>query len=165
MSRIARSSLTRLDLSGGGGGRTMEYILAGSLALIIVGSITVAVWTSLGGGSRGNAAAGQMMYKCDKCGEEYALDPAELGDPEQMEMYGDMGMLPRDCPKCGAEKSAYLMVKCPECGKYYVPDSHRHMAEAMMNPNAPPPPEHTRDICPHCNTDRIQWYREHRRKR
>ncbi|HOF18335.1 MAG TPA: hypothetical protein PK082_05445 [Phycisphaerae bacterium] len=94
------------------------------------------------------------FFQCEKCQKVFApdrkmMESAPMG-PDQLEF---------DCPHCNAKKSGLPMVKCPACGKWYVPPGAREMMRGE------PPPADARDVCPHCNTDRIQWYREHRRRR
>jgi phage FluMu protein Com len=57
-----------------------------------------------------------------------------------------------DCNKCGAQNKAFLMVKCPKCKKYYVPELHRDPLTTEAS------------ICPHCDTNLVEAMKEARRK-
>ena len=43
-------------------------------------------------------------------------------------------------------------VACPQCGKWYLP-------AGWMSLGGPVDPE-AKDVCPHCNADRGEWYRK-----
>ena len=88
-----------------------------------------------------------VRYRCGSCGHEFVVSVETLRQ-QSREMGpagpGTRGFAVLDCPDCGAKKGARRMVKCPACGKHYVP----------------PDPGAGKDICPHCKTDRIQWYQD-----
>ena len=153
----------RLNLGGGGGGggKGMEYLLAGTLAVIIVGSLGFTIWKFFGGKTGSNTPT-EMHFQCLKCKAEFELKPEEIPQPSEQAMYGPESMF-IDCPKCGAKQSCLPMVQCPnpDCKKWYLPEATKFYA---MNPAAAPT-EELKDVCPFCNTDRIQWYREHRPRR
>jgi hypothetical protein len=53
------------------------------------------------------------------------------------------------------------MVKCPECGKYFVPFE---FVKSPTDPNAVALGK-TNNVCPHCKTDRVEWYRRNYEER
>ena len=59
----------------------------------------------------------------------------------------------------GAEQSAVLMTQCPNCKEYYVSPMAAD-PEAFMRGGEMP-----RDVCPHCGTDRMEWYKENLKKK
>ena len=151
---------------GIGGGRGTEISLIIALVVVIGGSLALTIYTSLGKG-RTNLDI-KPMYFCEVCEKEFEIDYSKQSPEERlgmMEMGPGMMKLP-DCPLCGATEAGLPMVKCPntECEKYYVGESadfHKRMAAGEMGMDQ----EQPRDICPHCGTDRIQWYKDHRKKR
>jgi len=157
--------LKRFDI-GGGGGRLPEILFAVALGAIIVGG----AWLSYMHGCRGSKGTpvkpGDMLlhFKCEKCGHEFTKKPSDRPEPTP-EMFGPSFSV-TDCPKCGGEKCAYLMIKCPNCGKYYVSESHKAMVKALESPDFRK--AHTpavRDVCPYCKVDRIDFYREKQKKK
>ena len=132
----------------------MKYVFGGGLVLIIVGSLVLTVHYGLRGDRASSARSGQQIhFKCDECGHEFAVDIREVGGP------GTYEGARMDCPACGAKAAGLSMLKCPNCGKYYVPDTHR-------DPTAIVADSQVRDVCPHCGTDRFEWYdRKHRKNR
>ena len=108
----------------------------------------------------------KVMYKCSECKKEFQFDPQKAGGNERDMMDMGMGMGNVDCPECNAKKSGQMMIVCPntDCGKHYV-SAYMIYEQKMMrgggNRNEAPP----KDICPHCKTDRIEWYRKNRRRR
>lgn len=61
-----------------------------------------------------------------------------------------------------------MMTKCPACEKWFVPEYLKTALENRKNKNKGemmPLPMDGNLICPHCKTDIIQWYRDHRKKR
>jgi ribosomal protein L32 len=161
MSRLSQQpGVKRLNIGGGGGGGSgTEFLLIGALALIIVGSLFLGVRQGCGP-SRTAVEPQEVFYFCQKCKQKFKPDPNSLAE---LEMYAPMGIMRLDCPLCGAKKSAVPMVKCPNCGEYYVSPQLAYEEQMMMGrdlSNVQMP----KDICPHCGTDRMQWYREHRRR-
>jgi len=162
LSGSSRGGAQRLNLGRGGGkGFNMEYLFAGALAVIILGSLILTIYFTLGGGEPSPGDL-EVTFKCAKCGYEFSKKPEEVRPmgPDMMPMpMGAPGMAPiaLDCPKCGAKKSAFQAVKCPNCGAFYI-------SQITTHPVAPGEGRQLRDVCPKCGTDRIQWYREHRKK-
>lgn len=103
------------------------------------------------------------MYKCKQCGHEF--EPAEDKRPKDMMMMGP-GMMPfrADCPKCGKKKCSVRMARCPHCEKYYI-SPRMDFDERMMQGEIEQGEEPPADICAHCKTDRIQWYRDNRKRK
>ena len=104
------------------------------------------------------------MYKCLKCGYEFEVDPKNSPAMKMLDTPGK-GTPRIDCPKCGAKESCLPMVRCPDpkCGKYFVSprlDYNDRAMRGQVGPNEEAPKE----ICPYCQTDRLQWWKEHRKK-
>ena len=84
-------------------------------------------------------------FRCPRCEHRWSADFAEVtryfggGQPTALS--------PVDCPSCGEKKAAFLMARCPWCGKHYI---HRHLLE----PTSGRPGT---DICPHCKKDTMKW--------
>ncbi len=100
---------------------------------------------------------GEFRVKCVKCGEEWVIDRKDAGVFREM-MVGMGGeSVAIDCDKCGAEKSVFLMNRCPKCEKYYL-------SKCITDPEA-----FTKgggkEICPYCGTDLFEWYKERRKRR
>ena len=119
------------------------------------------------GRSSRRAARRKMMYHCTECNKDFEFDPRKAMRSGRGMMGPGMGMgiSNVDCPLCGAKKSGRMMIRCPnpDCGKYYVSprmEYDRKMMRGEVKRGEAPP----KDICPHCDTDRMKWYREHRRR-
>lgn len=57
------------------------------------------------------------------------------------------------------KRTGVPMTLCPKCKKWFVPDYYKNQKKGEMQP------QDVKLICPHCKTDLIQWYRDHRKKR
>ena len=104
------------------------------------------------------------MYFCKKCNQEFELKPDAM--PPEMEYGGgpEMENWKPDCPTCNDKKQVVPMVKCPQCKKYYVSPRQEYdekMSRGQDMTGVEPP----KDICPHCKTDRMQWYRNRRTRK
>lgn len=149
----------KLNLSGGGDKKS-EVLMGLVLGAIIVAALGFTIYFAVGGGS--SSAPQDVHFQCMKagCGHEFKLTNEEL--QQRLADSGEAspeGELKLDCPSCGAKKSCLVMTQCPECKKYYI-------SIYQKNPRlAENPSPDIKDTCPHCGTDRIQWYREHRKKK
>ena len=164
------SGARRLGLSGGGGGggfggRSVEFLLGGALALIIVGSLVMTIMYGWNDGGSGSRTPVKRLYRCESCTKEFELDrrdgPAGLvGMPIR-----DPGMAPfkPNCPHCQTENAGISLTRCPNCEKYYLSPMTEYSHGVMLE--QVPPGEAPLDICKHCGTDRRQWIRDHRKKR
>jgi hypothetical protein len=89
----------------------------------------------------------EYPFRCTECGHEWSADRNSVtgyfggGLPSQLR--------PVDCPSCGRKNAAFLMARCPWCGKYHI---HAH----ALKRGADRPKE---DICPHCGKDTMKWRR------
>lgn len=118
-------------------GDKTEFLFAIALGAVIVLALALTVYFTVIKSDRPAAAAGTglAMYQCEKCKAEFSVDPQKVADLVDADTMRDRLA---DCPKCGAKKSAWPMVKCPHCGKYYV-------RESLRRPSAT-------DVCPYCKT-------------
>ena len=122
--------------------------LAAGLAMVVV--VTVCLIVSLAGSDDPAAAAEGMPFECTKCGHAFTVPTKEL---TLAQLNTNPASLRIDCPECGAKSAALPAVKCPQCGKPFLPASHKDPAAKRAG--------QARDVCPHCKTDRAQWFRDH----
>lgn len=151
--RLKRFGVRQLNLGGGGGSGNMEYVFAGALALVIIGSL-VLTFMNLFGGPGTNVDVEPLRFKCLQCDHEFTVAPEDLPQPDDPEMasmmYGPMGMrIP--CPKEECGGMAVQMQKCLKCGEWFVSDVARNPERWM---NSPHPPQ---IVCPYCKTDQIRY--------
>lgn len=94
-----------------------------------------------------------MHFECARCGHPFVKPPKEL---TLAELNTRPAALRVACPQCGEAAAAIPTVACPQCGKRFIPASYRRAAaEGAGRP---------KDVCPHCQTDRDQWYRDYYRR-
>ena len=151
-------AVRRLNLGKGGSGGKMEYVFGAALAIIIIGAVVLA-FTSGGEEQIEQIAGDREMYWCQQCQKEFEFDSSTL-PPEQQGMYGKATGIVPPCPTCGGQNTVIEMVRCPECGEYYVSklkQFERYQMYGQVQPGTPTP----QDICPSCGTNRVQWYAEH----
>jgi hypothetical protein len=134
-----------------------RYVIA--LVVLIAGAIGLAVPLLTHGRSSKDTVPArneQPCYFCARCRKEFTLTPEaysrQAPDPETAARDRSAARRPH-CPLCGARHSGWLMVTCPECGKPYLPIGAMPGDAATAG--------RTRDVCPHCKTDRGEWYRRH----
>jgi len=126
-----------------------QAILVAGLILITCAGIGFALRTYLTGPAVQGSTAEGIHFRCDKCGDEFIVAFREMDLQKQNTPTARLRL---DCPACGAEGSSLPEVKCPACGKYFVPISYSDPAAKRAG--------RAKDVCPHCKTDRDQWYRE-----
>ncbi len=139
----------KLDLSG----KRTEYAIAGALLVVIIVALVFVVgqiWPS-----GGDSEMVENRAKCVKCGAELVVAPKdEMRFHRETGMEEDSGPVGTDCDKCKAEKSVFLMSRCPKCEKYYL-------SKQITDPDAFDKGG-GKEICPHCSMDLFEWYKEHR---
>ncbi len=130
-----------------------------ALIVLVVGGIGLGVRSMWSDPSKptpkGNPPPG---YLCDQCDKPFTLTRDQYAEqvPDERMMQTDPGAARRPhCPLCQAKHSGWMTVRCPKCDKAYVPPGQGRPGPAKADS-----PE---DICPHCKTDRGEWYRSHRR--
>jgi len=133
-----------------------RYVIA--LILLIAGAIGLAVPLLTRDSSEpADTVRATPQYSCSQCRKEFALTPQERfrqrPDPETIKRDRTAARWPH-CPLCGGKHVGRPMVTCPGCGKSYVPFGALRTGLAGAGPR--------RDVCPHCKTDRAQWYRSRR---
>ena len=110
-------------------------------------------------------ALGGLHLVCSKCGHEFEKSAKDLQketeklapkDPKTMVMAALGPIL--DCPKCGAKKSSHVAAQCPNCRKRYISPLYLAMHESLRT--GKPPRTGLREICPHCKTDVVKWFKE-----
>ncbi len=149
----AFSPLKRLDF---GGGDKVEYAFAAGFGLIILLALVLTLNHVVGGGGGPEVDTydGDQMFHCFACEHEWEVSRDEL-----TELYRQEGESPElltiECPSCHAQPpSGVQMTICPECQKFYLPDWAESPAD-LMNPMA-----QGEYVCPHCGTNRREWYRK-----
>ena len=160
----------RLDLTGGGSffsGRRTEFLLVGALIVVIGGSLALTLFSAWG--TPGTGKFEPPWYKCNKCGHEFQVEMTEGGPGAMPGGPGDPTMMYKapDCPSCKAEGTGELMVACPKCEKRYVSEINRHSMQFRGGiPPAPQDPaKMPKDICPFCQTDRMEWFKAQRKSK
>lgn len=142
-------------------GEQMQYVLAGTLILIIIISLSTVIM-NLTGSSRTHEIK-EMHFYCLETDKEFVVKPEDLYKNENMmepEMMGPMGMYMMS-PYTN-ERTAVPMTLCPNCKKYFVPE---YYLQEHYDDEAYYMMDQGNLICPHCKTDIIQWYRDHRKRR
>jgi hypothetical protein len=142
-------------------GEQMQYVLAGTLIPIIIISLLTVILNLTGSSQRSEIT--EMHFYCLETGKEFVVKPEDLYKNEDMMdpgMMGPMGM--RMISPYTNERTAVPMTLCPNCKKYFVPEYY--LQENYENEYYMPEFQGNL-VCPHCHTDIIQWYRDHRKKR
>lgn len=134
----------------------MKYPLAGGMILVIAGAVIFAVRAMTGQPAQSaRTHKAEIRYQCRECLKEFPMRPQDwLGQaPDQQTIEKDRTAARRPhCPFCKAKHSGLMMVRCHQCGKYYLP--------AGADPAKAAAGKEVTDICPYCNTDRAQRYRK-----
>ena len=148
-------------------GDKMQYILVGTLILIIIISL-LSIFLA-GGGKRGSRGRGEPPhFWCIETEKEFILKPEDIGPGMGPGMMPGMG--PGMGPGFGRVMSPYTnertgvpMTKCPECKKWFVPQMYLEpeSVDGPMRPMGGPGSM----VCTHCNTDIHQWYKDRRKER
>lgn len=132
-----------------------KYAVIGGLILVALGAIAFAVHALTAPSSRPvPTRGGETRYQCGQCGKEYTMTPADFPQqtPDQEVIALDFAAVRRPhCLICGARHAGWMMVQCPQCEKHYLP--------VGMGP-AKADDKRTGDNCPHCGTDRGEWFRK-----
>ncbi|MCK4602803.1 MAG: hypothetical protein KAU28_10080 [Phycisphaerae bacterium] len=145
----------RLDFSGAGGGRKIEFLLGGALAVIIIGSLLLIIWPMVTGGPWPSKDR-TYRFECQKCLHQFEMSMEDLDRREAEPSMAPMGVYMLDCPKCGGKNSALVMSKCPNCQKWYVLSRDKSPMQER--------PEDIGNVCPHCKTDVDEWRYQRRKK-
>lgn len=119
-----------LNLGGGGGGGKTEYLLAGGLAVVIIGALALTIYTSMGGPDGRDDDAKVLPYMCDNCGHTWMVSRKEAHpevditvEPPPPEIREAPAVLP--CPNC-QQTQGHQSVTCANCGHVYTPLAYRH---------------------------------------
>ena len=135
----------------------MEYLLGGGLILLIGLCVVVSVGQLVGG--RGSGPQ-NIHWECQKCGHTFEKAFQDLR-PEERHIVNPMSdTFYINCPSCGAEASCIQMTRCPSCGEWFVPEMRKH----PIDYTDPAAIRQYKLICPHCNTDLAEYYKEHGRE-
>ncbi len=156
-------------------GNKMQYILIGTLGLVIVISL-IPIILGIGGKRRVNYEPKDMHFFCMETEKEFVLTPDDIKKLVKKKEDGQDAMGPMG-PMMGPgmmgfdmfvespytnKKTGVAMRECPNpsCKKYYVPE---HI-KAMYYEEAPTK-EQMQTVCPHCRTNLREWYKKNRKKK
>ena len=136
------------------GSKIVDVMLAAAVGVVIVAALA-AIAVQFPAARAGTAkTATEVGWQCRNCRHEWRVGLAQL---VKLNAAGPQRALRLDCPACGAQRAGVPMVQCPRCKKLYVPHSMAASADGR--------PRSAGEICPHCKTDRIEWWkREHTRR-
>jgi len=135
--------------------KVRRILLIGGLCALTAGAVAISIYFAASDSTGQASADRRLHFQCERCGHQFVK---ELSEQELASTAVDPRVFRIDCPKCGAKGSCILMVRCPQCGKYFLPDSHRYGLSERQR-------RRPRDICPYCKTDRAEWFRNHYKKR
>ena len=147
-------------------GNKMQYILIGTLVLVIVISLISGIMGT-GGKRRGNYKPRDMHFFCMETEKEFVLTPENIkkmieskrkvGTP-MPDMMGGADMFV-ESPYTN-QKTGVPMKECPNCKKYYVPG----YIKAMYHEETPTKKQ-MKTVCPHCGTNFQEWHKKNRKKK
>lgn len=133
----------KIDLSGKGG----RFAVIGGVVIVFIVSALLTGRYACSSRGRPQERPDEYHIKCTECGEEWTIDKDE---------YVNGGFSDRErenigspCQKCKGEDTAFSMIQCPECGKYYIP--------ARVDPKKIEKGDR-KDVCPHCGTGLVEYY-------
>lgn len=146
---------------GRGKNRKMQYVIIGSLGLIVVGCLAVVSYHVFGHGGSGadvDNVPSETHFKCAKedCGNEFTMTFEELRQARQETPVGadpTKYVLKVRCKKCG-ELSALPESQCPSCHGWFL--APQQPATGVQG--APPDPKAVTLKCPLCGIDVNEWY-------
>jgi hypothetical protein len=141
-------------------GDSMQYIMAGTLILVIVIALGFVISSVFNGGP-GAGEAVEARFYCLETGKEFTIDPAD--NPEMM--MGDPMMGGRVTSPYTNEKTGVPMMRCPACEEYFVPEAWKQEPQPGQPPMMMMDPMGQQIVCPHCNTDIHEYYRQKARER
>lgn len=142
-------------------GPQAQYILGGALVVIIALSLTSVFLTTF----RKSTPTGPDEWHayCLETQKEFVIDPQDMHSEDIMPMDPMDGLIYSPFTK---ERTAVMMTHCPNCKKWFVPEYLKDALERKgTSPMMPPPEMDAALVCPHCHTDIIQWYRDHRKRK
>lgn len=149
-------------------GPQAQYILGGALVVIIGLSLASVFLSSM----KRNGPSGPTEWHayCLETNQEFIIDPTDPTKQMGPEGYPPEGMMDGLVYSPYTKKrTAVMMTQCPNCKKFFVPDYMKDALERQGKGAAPmmmPPPDmDSALVCPYCQTDIVQWYRDHRKKR
>ncbi len=147
-------------------GAKMQYILIGTLGLVIVISL-LSVILGIGGKRKINSELKDMHFFCMETEKEFVLTPEDIkkmiegkreaGAPPILGMMGPEMFV--ESPYTN-QKTGVLMKECPNCKKYFVPESIKatYYEETLTK-------KQMKTVCPHCGTNLLEWYKKNRKKK
>ena len=130
-----------------GGGGNMQYILAGTLVLIIVISL-VSLFTTWTDGKTTQTGDHELYFWDIEKQQEFTKQANEMDFEMMMMIDGPEAQLVKS-PLTG-EKTGIMMIKCPNCKKHFIPEDWKQ-GDITLD---------VKKQCPHCGTDRDEYYRK-----
>ena len=153
-------------------GNKMQYILLGTLGLVIVISL-ISVISGFTGKKKIKYEPKDMHFFCLETEKEFVLTPDEVIKVAKNKEGGQDELGPMMGPGPGTmgfdmfiespytkKKTAVAMRECPNCKKYYVPG---HI-KAMYNEEALTKKQR-QAVCPHCGTNLRKWFKNKQKKK
>ncbi len=151
-----------------GGGDKVQYLLAGTLVLVILISLVAAISSFTGGGR--DKGPNEFHYYDVVTGEEFVLSRDQMMEQSKMEGPGGPegmpgGMMPgmpgmRVINPSTGERNGIPMMQCPACKKWFVTEAMKSAdPQAMMMMDMGP------SICTHCGVNITEYYREQSKNR
>jgi len=136
-----------------GGGKKSDKLILAAVAVAAAGAVGLLIAAVLSD-DKVEETPWVVRFQCldVTCGHEWEPGAAQLkADPEML-------LSPRvRCPRCKG-MTGVQMTQCPRCKRFFV-------SARRLNPDAPFTPEMMKNVCPHCNTDIMQWQKEQREKK
>jgi hypothetical protein len=150
----------KIGMKFGSSNDKMQLLLAATLLLVIAISLISLIHSCTGGGLGGREGrATELHFWCTEANKEFTIKSGDMRMEEEMYMIENPSSYRVMSPYSG-KKTGIQMIRCPnpDCKKYYVPDAWKEGRGGMYDPRE-------KIVCPHCGTDRNQWYRERRKRR
>ena len=153
---IFRQIGQKIGMKFGNPNDKMQLLLAATLLLVIAIAL-ISLIHSCTGGSPKKGRITELHFWCTEADKEFTIKSGDMRMEEEMYMMEDPSSYRVMSPYSG-KKTGIQMIRCPNCEKYYVPDAWKEGRGGMYDPQQ-------KIVCPHCGTDRNQWYRERRKRR
>ncbi|MCD4824427.1 MAG: zinc-ribbon domain-containing protein [Phycisphaerae bacterium] len=130
-----------------GGGGNMQYILAGTLVLIIIISL-VSLISTLTDSDTPKTGDSELHFWDIEKQQEFTKQANEMDFEMMMMVDGPEAQLVQS-PLTG-KKTGIMMIKCPNCKRYFIPEDWKQGKIA----------HDAQKKCTHCGTDYDEYYRK-----
>lgn len=145
-----------------GGGDKIQYLLAGTLVLVIIISLIAAITTFSGKKGRTDG----LRFYDTETGKEFTLTAKEMDEQVAQSRNEGLIMHPRGAQDVWGvrwknpetqKRTGIAMTKCLKCEKWFVP--------AFLRSEDPEEVRNARKVCEHCGTDQSKYSREQRMRK